>query len=166
MIGTLLAVAVFGGIYEITYTHDIDRGHWMKSTLVAKSAEDAVENAEHCFGYTITKVEEVNPIPKVSEVKSIMDKAKLLESAIKKYETKREKARSSDSGRAGKIAADVATDCHHIEVLEASLHAACVDAGVADPRDPSEYEERSWWLSEFHEQRWKPESPKRLPTAR
>lgn len=166
MIGILLTVAIVGGVYEITYSHETARGARLSYTLEASSIADAISKADNYGFYKITKVEEINPMPKVHEVQAIIDKAKLLQAALKKYETKRERAGSAAADKSAKIAAELATDCHHLEALEASLHAACVDAGVADVRDPSEYEERSWWLSEFHEQRWKPEAPKRLPAVR
>lgn len=166
MTGMLIAIALSCGTYEITYSHETARGEGFSYTLEASSVADAIEKADNYGFYKITKVEEISPMPKVHEVQSVIDKAKLLQAALKKYETKRERAGSAASDKSAKIAAELATDCHHLEVLEASLHAACVDAGIADARDPSEYEERSWWLSAWHEQKWRPEAPKRLQPVR
>jgi hypothetical protein len=154
------------GTYEVTQVHETVRGEWVKTTVEAASVSDAAFRTTEYANYKITKVEEINPMPTLPEVKTIIEKAKLLETSLKKYAAKRERAGAMSADKSAKVAAELATDCHHIEVLEAALHAACVDAGVADARDPSEYEERTWWLSAWHEQRWKPASPKKLQAVR
>lgn len=163
---TILILLALCGTFRITYSHETARGEGLSYTLEADTITEAIEKADTYGFYRITKVEEIDPMPTVSEVQAIIEKAKSLEAAIKKYETKRERAGEADLQRASKYAADLATDSHHLEMLEAALHAACVDAGVADARDPSEYAERSWWLSAMHEQRWKPATPKKLQAVR
>lgn len=48
---------------------------------------------------------------------------------------------------------------------EAALHAACVDAGIADLRAPEYYEPQSLHLSGFHEHRFVPAQPRALDAA-
>jgi hypothetical protein len=158
----LLVIAALCGTYEVTQSHKSVRGVWVRSTVEADSVADAIEKTQEYAYHKITKVEEIEPMPTVPEVQAIIEKAKLLEAALKKYHIKRERAGAMPAEKSAKIAVDLATDSHHIDALESALHAACVDAGVADMRDESEYAERSWWLSQFHEQKWKPAEPKRL----
>ena len=159
---TLVIIAALFGTYEVTQKHESVRGEWVKTTVEAGSVAEAVEKTQEYAFYKITKVEEVEPVPKVSEIEAVVKAAKDLDVALRRYQTKRNNAGMAPASKAEKVQADLATDAHHLDVLESALHAACVDAGVADARDPSEYEERSWWLSQFHEQRWKPATPKKL----
>lgn len=163
---TLLIVAALCGVYEVTQSHESVRGVWVRCTVEADSVADAIAKTKEFAFHKITKVERINPMPKVSEIEAVVKAAKDLGVALRRYHTKRNNAGLAPPSRAEKVQAELATDAHHLEVLEAALHAACVDAGVADARDPSEYEERSWWLSEFHEQRWKPATPKKLQAVR
>ena len=163
---SLLIIAALCGVYEVTQSHESVRGDWVRTTVEAASVAEAIEKTKEYADYNITKVEEIDPMPKVSEIEVVVKAAKDLDVALRRYQTKRNNAGLAPSSRAEKVQAELATDAHHLEVLEAALHAACVDAGVADARDPSEYEERSWWLSQFHEQRWKPATPKKLQAVR
>lgn len=100
------------------------------------------------------------------DVNEVAKLAKALADATKKYEARRDKLRDAELRHATKHAATLAKDAHHIEVLEAQLHAALVDAGLAEPKDASEYQERTWRLSSWHEHKWTPAIPKRLAAVR
>ena len=162
---TLLLLSVFSGVFDVTYEIEY-RPEKPTVRVIAESASEAIEAAPQFYKFRIIRVEEVT-VPTEKEIQEIIDKAKALKSAIKKYNVKGEKASAASvhCSTWGKQEVGLAIDAHNLEVLESALHAACVDAGVADARDPSEYEERSWWLSGFHEQRWKPSQPKRLRKA-
>ena len=162
---SLLLLAVLSGVYDVKYEIQY-RPEKPTVRVVAASVREAIEAAPQYYKFRIIEVKEVT-MPTEQEIQEIIDRAKALKSAVKKYDLKREKAASASvhSSTWGKQDAGLAIDAHNLEVLESALHAACVDAGVADVRDPSEYEERSWWLSGFHEQRWKPSQPKRLRKA-
>lgn len=163
---TLLIIAALCGTYEVTQSHETVRGVWVRSTVEADSVADAIEKTQEYAYHKITKVEEINLMPKIKEIEAVVKAAKDLDVALRRYQTKRNNAGMAPTSRAEKVQAELASDAHYLDVLEAALHAACVDAGVADARDPSEYEERSWWLSQFHEQRWKPATPKKLQPVR
>lgn len=158
----LLLIAVLSGVYDVTYEIEY-RPERPTVRVVAESASEAIESAPQFYKFRIIRVEEV-AVPTESEIQAIIDKAKSLKSAIRNYNVKREKAAAASvqNSRWGKQEAGLAADAHHIEVLESALHASCVDAGIADLRAPEAYQERSWWLSGFHEQRWKPAQPNRL----
>lgn len=104
-----------------------------------------------------------------NEIEEVAKRAKALAAVTKKYEAKRDKFSQIElpsPKQAEKQSVDLATDAHHIEVLEADLHAACVDAGLAEPKDAEEYEERTWRMSSWHEYKWTPAMPKRLASVR
>jgi hypothetical protein len=100
------------------------------------------------------------------EINEVANRAKSLAAATKKYEARRDKMRDASLHHATKHSATLAQESHHIEVLEADLHAALVDAGLAEPKDASDYEERTWRLSSWHEYKWTPAVPKRLAAIR
>lgn len=99
---------------------------------------------------------------RLEEINEVLARAKSLANARRAYEAKRQKAGNAPPHKSEKVAAELATDAHHIETLEASLHAACVDAGLADLRSDECYEERVWRLSGWHESKWIPAQPKQL----
>lgn len=104
-----------------------------------------------------------------NEVDEVAKRAKALAAAAKRYEAKRDKFGQSglpSPKQAEKQAVDLATDAHRIEVLEADLHAACVNAGLSEPKGPEEYEERTWRMSSWHEYKWTPAKPKNLSKSK
>lgn len=163
---SLLIIAALCGVYEVTQSHESVHGVWVRTTVEAESVAEAIAKTKEYAFHKITKVEKVKQVPKVKEIEAVVKAAKDLDVALRRYQTKRNNAGLAPANRAEKVQAELAADAHHLEVLEAALHAACVDAGVADARDPSEYEERSWWRSAWHEQRWKPATPKKLQAVR
>lgn len=60
---------------------------------------------------------------------------------------------------------DLNYQAHAIVRIEAELHAACVDASIADLRSPEEYAERDWKPTGFHHYRWTPARPSSLRAA-
>jgi hypothetical protein len=63
------------------------------------------------------------------EINEVASRAKALAAATKKYEARRDKMRDASLHHATKHSATLAQEAHHIEVLEADLHAALVGAG-------------------------------------
>jgi len=97
------------------------------------------------------------------EINAVANRAKSLALAVKRYEAKSDKLfRTESLKHAAKHAVDLANDAHYMEVMQSDLHAACVDAGLAEPKDAEEYEERTWRLSAWHEYKWSPAKPKRM----
>lgn len=64
-----------------------------------------------------------------------------------------------------KAATDLDWQAHHIVKIEHALHAACVDAGLADAREPEHYRPYTVKLTGFHEYEVVPPVPASLATG-
>lgn len=80
----------------------------------------------------------------------------------KKYERLSEKALigGMSSKQAQKASTDLNWQAMALEKIEAELHTACVDAGVADLRDERHYGERIFRPSGWHEYNFTPTKPR------
>lgn len=57
---------------------------------------------------------------------------------------------------------DLNYQAHEIVKIETQLHAAAVDAGLADLREPQHYAEKVWRPTGFHSYQWQPARPASL----
>lgn len=99
----------------------------------------------------------------LSDIERIVAVSKLLLSERKKYARTSERWTGDVSPKqAQKLNADLNWQAMAIIKLEAELHAACVDGGVADLREPESYADRELRPSGWHRYHWSPTKPKSL----
>jgi len=82
----------------------------------------------------------------------------------KRYNRMRDRALSDSISRTArqKLEADLNWAAMEIEKMEITLHVACVDAGLADRREPQHYEQRYFRPSSFHTYTWQPPLPRSM----
>ena len=97
-------------------------------------------------------------------IERMFDICKRLRDERRKAEKLSERARNADAGKPSqKATVDLNWQAMHVVKLEADLHAAAVDAGIADRREETHYEERVARPSAWHDYPWTPAQP-RKPT--
>jgi hypothetical protein len=64
--------------------------------------------------------------------------------------------------QAQKLDADLNWAAMDLLKIEANLHVACVNAGLADLREAGHYAEREFNPSAWHRYRWTPNQPERM----
>lgn len=102
-------------------------------------------------------------ITSVADCEVIARIAKDLLAERKKYERISERRHNCHTPKQHqKLAADLNWQAMHLVKLETQLHVACVDAGIADLREPSHYAERHFHPSGWHHYTWTPPQPKGL----
>lgn len=99
----------------------------------------------------------------MEDCERIASLAKNLLAERKKYE-RRSNARHDElsSKQAQKLNVDLNWAAMEIDKIERQLHVACVDAGIADLREPSHYTERHYHPSGWHHYTWTPPQPAAL----
>lgn len=91
----------------------------------------------------------------------LFDAVKTLRSEARKMAKLSEKARSAGLGKPSQKAS-TALNWQAMAVIkaEATAHAAAVDCGIADRREPEHYATRDLHPSGFHQYRWNPPRPR------
>lgn len=104
---------------------------------------------------------------RLEEAEAIMTAAKRVVAARRKMAAMTQRhAQTSDMRESQRMNVDLDAQAMEIERLTAALHVACVDAGVADARDPEHYKARALHLSSFHDHHWQPPTPKALDSQK
>lgn len=94
-----------------------------------------------------------------SHIKSLIAMRKRLEKLSgKEYSQMTERAIQKNSADLSWLGMD-------IDKAEREAHAAAVDCGIADPRDPERYSEVDYRPSSFHHYRHKPTKPRCIAEA-
>lgn len=102
----------------------------------------------------------------MEDVERLFAAVKLLHAERKKMERMSEKARTAPLGKASqKASTDLTWQAFHVNKLEHRVHAAAVDCGLAEPREPDAYKPYSVKLSGFHEYEVVPDRPRGMPLA-
>ena len=97
----------------------------------------------------------------MEDVEMLFQKVRLLRAERIKMEKLSHKALHAPAGKASrKASVDLNLQAFHVVRLEHEVHAAAVDAGIADAREPEHYEPYSVRLSGFHEYEVIPRKPK------
>lgn len=102
-----------------------------------------------------------------ADIQRVVDLAKSYLAERKKFERMSDRSHDTTTPKqAQKSNADMNWQAMALCKIEAGLHAACVDAGLADVRNASEYDERVFRPSGWHEYRFDPPKPRALALAR
>jgi hypothetical protein len=102
------------------------------------------------------------PAP-LKDVEALFDAVKHLRDERRKMERLSEKAMKADAGPAyQKAVTNLNWQAHHVVRLEHTAHAAAVDCGLADLREPDHYRPYTVKLTGFHEYEVKPCLPLQL----
>ncbi|MCM8734617.1 hypothetical protein M5E06_10465 [Azospirillum sp. A1-3] len=109
-------------------------------------------------------------LSKLADAERILEIAKRLRDEHRKYAKIQERGASlsyanSTPKQREKFTNDLNYQAHHIVKIETELHAAAVDAGLAEIRDASEYKTRTWKPTGWHEYEWTPARPRSLSPA-
>lgn len=104
---------------------------------------------------------------KLDEAERLLEIAKRLRDEHRKYAKIQERGASlhyenSTPKQREKFTNDLNYQAHHIVKIEAELHAAAVDAGLADLREPEYYRKREWKPTGWHTYEWQPTQPRCL----
>jgi hypothetical protein len=102
------------------------------------------------------------------EIETIIRIARHLLAERRKYEKRSDgRNRAVTPKQSQKLNVDLNWAAMEISKIETQLHVACVDAGLADVREASHYDERHYHPSGWHHYTWTPPMPnalkKRLP---
>jgi hypothetical protein len=104
-------------------------------------------------------------LSRTEDADRLFDLAKRLRDEHRKYARLSEKAQTAEGKAYQRVSVDLHHQAHHICTIEAEIHAAAVDAGLADLREPDHYRERTWKPDGWHEYRWTPAKPRDLADA-
>ena len=103
-------------------------------------------------------------ISRLDQVERVAELSRRLVAEHRKYAAMKERAAKAPIANAAKFKTDLDWQAQHINELEASVHAACVDAGLADLRDLDHYAEKVFHFGTGHEHRWQPARPALIST--
>lgn len=99
----------------------------------------------------------------LEDIERLFEICRRLRDERKKAARLSDRALSAASGKAAQKAnVDLNWAAMHVGKIEAELHAAAVDAGIADLRDPDHYAERVAKPSSWHSYPWTPAQPRSL----
>lgn len=99
----------------------------------------------------------------LADIQRVADLAKSYLAERKRYDRISERAFAAQSPKQSqKAAADLNWQAMGMIKLEAALHAACVDAGVADLREAEAYQEQILRPSGWHTYPFEPPKPRSL----
>lgn len=99
----------------------------------------------------------------LEEVERLYEICRRLRDERKKAAKLSDRCLSAPSGKAAQKAnIDLNWAAMHVGKIEAELHAAAVDAGIADIRDASHYAERVARPSHWHAYPWTPAQPRAM----
>ena len=105
-------------------------------------------------------------ITSARDAERLFDIAKRLRDERRKYERLNERSKEDLSPRQrSKLHADLNWQAWHICKIEDELHAAAVDAGLAECRPAGDYAERSVKFDGWHEYLYQPPRPACLTEA-
>lgn len=100
----------------------------------------------------------------LDEIARILALAKSYQADRKRYAriSERRMAGELSPKQCGKLEADLNWAAMDLAKIEKNLHVACVDAGLADLRDPRHYETQEFNPSAWHRYPWKCTTPKAM----
>lgn len=101
----------------------------------------------------------------LEDIERLYEAVKALRDERRKAERISKRAFAAEGRQRQKASVDLNWQAMHVERLTAAAHAAAVDAGIADLRDPSYYADRVSRPSAWHDYRWTPALPRALATA-
>jgi hypothetical protein len=99
----------------------------------------------------------------LADIQRLSDLAKSYLADRKRYERMLDKSSALQAPKqAQKSSTDLSWLAMAMSKTEAALHAACVDAGVADLREPTAYADREFRPSGWHTYNFSPPKPRAL----
>ena len=99
----------------------------------------------------------------VADIQCVSDLAKRYLVERRKYERLSEKSHTAATPKQNQKAnVDLNWQAMELSKIEAALHAACVDADLADLREPSAYDDREFRPSGWHIYNFSPPKPRSL----
>lgn len=102
-------------------------------------------------------------VARIEDVERLFDAVKNLRDERRKMQKLSDKALAAECPRASQKAnVDLNWQAFHVNRLEHVVHAAAVDCGVADVREPEHYRPYSVKLTGFHEYEVVPPKPRDL----
>lgn len=102
----------------------------------------------------------------LADIQRVSDLAKRYLADRKKYERIIDRSHAAASPKQSqKSSADLSWAAMDLIKQEAALHAACVDAGIADLREPAAYAPREFRPSGWHVYSFDPPKPRALARA-
>jgi len=98
----------------------------------------------------------------LEDVEALFEAVKLLRTERRKMAKLSERARNADHSKAQKTTVDLNWQAFHVNRLEHAAHAAAVNCGLANLREPADYRPYSVKLTGFHEYEVVPPKPRAL----
>ena len=100
----------------------------------------------------------------LDDVENLFNAVKNLRDERRKMQKLSDKALAAEGPKASQKAnVDLNWQAFHVNRLEHTVHAAAVDCGLADLREPEHYRPYSVKLTGFHEYEVVPQKPRDLP---